>query len=167
MAIHIKNALKRFPKLANKQDNIQNLPSNTIKIFIVYDKNDEALFNKLVQLLHDLHLTNPALYWDYVEESEIEKESWSGSQQRHPSATFGTAHIVLLLVNADFHDNNAYYKDYVQRAWERYKSGKARVIQVLLSNASPVPDWSQESMAFGDFAERIREVIEALNSSNP
>jgi hypothetical protein len=154
-ATHIKNVLKKFPKLANKP----------IKIFIVYNvynKNDEALFNKLVQSLRDLHLTNPSLYCVYDEESETEteREPWTDAQPRHPPATFETSQIIALLVSSNPYVSNGYFKMYIPRA-------EARSIQVLPPNVSPVPDWPQESIAIAEFPKRIREIIEAFNSSNP
>lgn len=170
-AVHIQTALKIFPELVNQRGNNQHPSLNTIKVLFVYDNDDasKVMLNESVESLRNLHLTNLALalHWedfDLEEWWEVNWPSWSGSQQRYSLAAFDTAHIVLLLVSADSHDNNAYYKDYFQRDWKRYKSGKARVIQVLSSNVSPVPDWPQESITFGEFTRGIREVIETLNS---
>src|SRR5205085_1774729 len=109
--------------LANKQRNNQNLSSNINKVFIIYDRNDEASFNELVQSLHDLHLTNLALYWEYDEEEwwKIVEEPWPGSQQRYLSTTFETAQIIILLVSRNSHAFADYYKIYTQRTWERYR----------------------------------------------
>ncbi len=154
-ATHIKNALKKFPKLANRP----------IKIFIVYNvynKNDEALFNELVQSLRDLHLTNPPLYCVYDEESEteIDREPWTDAEPRHPPTTFETAQIIILLVSSNPDACDGYFKMYIPRA-------EARIIQVLPPNVSPAADWPQECIAIGEFPKRIREIIEAFNTSNP
>lgn len=169
-AVHIQTALKIFPELANQRNNNQKPSSNIIKVCFIYnnDEASKALLNESVQSLRNLHLTNLSLslHWEDFDRSEwweAELEPWSESEQTYLLTALDTAHILLLLVSADFHDNNAYYKDYVQRGWE-YKSGKARVIQVLPSNVSLVPDWPQESIAFEEFPTGIREVIEAFNS---
>lgn len=164
-ATHIKNALKSFPELAEMQNNIQKLPSNIMKIFMVHAQADEALLNELIQLLHDTNLTNLALYW----KKDLHEDLFCKEEAQWPSypPTFETAQIVILLFSSNLDASDDYYKIYVPRAWERYKSGEARIIQVLSSNVSPVANWPPESIAFGEFATGIREVIEALNSSNP
>jgi len=170
-AVHIQTALKIFPELANQRDNIQHPSANTTKVCFIYN-NDEvskAMLYELMQLLRNLHLTNLAqsLHWedfDRPEWWEVDSEPWPESQQISSLTAFDTAHIILLLVSANFHGTNAYYKNYIHRAREQYKSGNARVIQVLSPNASPVPDWPQETITFGEFTRGIREVIEAHNS---
>jgi len=157
IGIHINNALKSFPELISIHDNIRNIPSNIIKVFIVYDENDEALFNALVQSLRDTNLSNLALYW------ESDEEVWPSC----PPTTFETAKIILLLVSSNPDALDDYYKYYVQRTLERYKLEEIRAFQVLPPNVSLVVNWPQESITLGEFAKGIQEVIEALNSIHP
>lgn len=166
-AIHIKSA-KSFTELANRQDNLQNLSSNTTRVFIVYDKSDEASFNTLAQSLRELYLTNLALIWEYVDIMpwEIIDEPFPGLQQRHSLTAFETARIIVLLVSSNPDASDNYYRSYVQQTWERYNSGKIGAFQVLSlkGNLSPIEKWPGHSLAFEEFAKGLQEVIEALNS---
>jgi hypothetical protein len=161
-AIHIKNALKRFPGLASEQENIPSLSSNIIKVFIVYAKNDEASFNELVQSLRDLHLTNLALYWEYVDEEpyKIIEMPWPGSQQKRPPTSFETAQYILLLVSSSHYASvSDYYNIYAPRTWERYNSQEIQTIQVLPPNVSSICDWPQHSVALGEITKVFPELI--------
>ncbi len=164
-ATHIKNALMSFPELAEMQNNIQKLPSNIMKIFMVHAQADEALLNELIQLLHDTNLTNLALYW----KKDLHEDLFCKEDAQWPSypTTFETAQIMVLLVSSIHYASDDYYENYVPKAWERSKSREARAIQALPPNVAPVVNWPQENIAFGEFAKGIREVIEELKSSNP
>jgi hypothetical protein len=94
-----------------------------------------------------------------------------------------TAHIVLLLVSADFLASNYCYDIEVTRAMARHEAGEARVIPIILrpvdwqsapfgqlqalpKDGRPVRSWPDPDEAFLDIALGIRSVAEGL-APNP
>jgi len=149
-AIHIKNVVKCFPKLANKQNDVLNLSLNYCKVFIVYHENDKALFNMFVQWLRDTNLTGLALYW----KGEYEV-TWSNS----PPKTLEMAQVIILLVSSIPEVSDDYYKNYVGLTEERYDSGDIRVYQILPSNVSPIKGWPGQKLTFEEIARVFQEII--------
>ena len=89
-----------------------------------------------------------------------------------------TAHIILLLVSADFLASEYCYTMEMQRALERHENGEAHVIpiiirfsswqetplgklQVLPKDGLPISKWHDRDEAFHDVSERLRGVVEA------
>jgi TIR domain-containing protein len=93
-----------------------------------------------------------------------------------------TSDIILLLISSHFIRSRRCYDVETQRALERYRLGKARVIpvilrpvlweetkigelQVLPSNGKPVVKWHNRDDAFRDIAQNICNVVETLQMS--
>src|SRR5690348_14541991 len=104
-----------------------------IHLFISYAREDEALKMQLVKHLSLLRAQDIITVWhdrdisagkDWVNEINV---------------NLNTAHIILLLISADFLASEYCYSVEVRRALERHESGEAYVIPVILR---PV-DWSE------------------------
>lgn len=89
------------------------------------------------------------------------------------------AHIILLLISADFLASDYCYDVEMKRAMQRHESGQARVIPVVLravdwegapfralqalpTSAKPVTAWRDRDEAFADIAKGIRKAVQEL-----
>ncbi len=92
------------------------------------------------------------------------------------------AHVILLLISADFLASDYCYDIEMKRAMERHKTKDARVIPVILrpcdwrdapfgelqavpKDARPVTAWSNEDEAWLDVAQGIRSACEELKQT--
>ena len=91
-----------------------------------------------------------------------------------------TAHLILLLISADFLTSDRCYNVHLVRALRRHEAGLARVIPILLrtcdwrtatlaafeplpKNHTPVTAWSDQDSAFAEIAASLRQALEALD----
>jgi excisionase family DNA binding protein len=147
-----------------------------VKIFICYAREDETLLNKLKMHLRPLQRQGLIEVWhdcDISAGAEWEQEI---------SEQLNSAHIILLLISADFMDSNYCYGVEMQRAMERHERKEARVIPVILrpvywheapfgrlqalpKDAKPVTssNWHNWDDAFFDVVEGIRNILIQLN----
>jgi hypothetical protein len=92
-----------------------------------------------------------------------------------------TAHLILLLISADFLASDYCYDVELKRAMERHEAGQARVIPIILRNvdwqgapfgalqalpinARPITSWENRDDAFADVARGIRAAIEEFTN---
>jgi TIR domain len=136
---------------------------------------NEALRDELAKHLHLLERQGISVGW-YDRQISAGSE-WAGAIDSH----LETAHIILLLVSADFLASKYCYDIEVQRAMERHKAGEAHVIPVILravdwhsapfgtlqalpKDGRPVTSWPNRDEAFLHIALGIRAVAEAAIS---
>jgi len=91
-----------------------------------------------------------------------------------------SAHIVLLLISADFLASDACYDIEMQHALERHRRGEARVIPIIVRpcdwrhsplahlqclphDSQPIATWSDQDQAFVDIVAGLRSVIQNLS----
>ena len=92
------------------------------------------------------------------------------------------AQIILLLISRSFMASNYHYRIAMQRAIERHKHRRARVIPIILRSvywylppldklqplpdyARPISDWKPQDRGFKDVAEGIVKVLEQWNNA--
>ncbi len=147
-------------------------PSRSIKIFYCYAEQDRLLKDELEKQLGGLKRLGKITTWD-------NRHIAAGTElQREIDTHFGNADIVLLLISPDFIDSDACYER-MNRALEKHKVGKVRVIplilrpadwddipiselQMLPAGGKPVTTWNNRDEAFRDVVKGIREVVKAL-----
>ncbi len=95
-----------------------------------------------------------------------------------------TAHIILLLISADFLASDFCYSIEMQQALQRHKAGEAYVIPIILrpidiekspfgrlnalpKNHIPVIEWSNHDKAFLDIVGDVKEAIEEFFQRSP
>jgi hypothetical protein len=93
------------------------------------------------------------------------------------------AHIILLLISANFIASHSCYHLELKRAMERHAAGQARVIPVILHavdleiaeftklqilpmNKKPLTSWQKLDEALSHVAENIRKIVEEIAKSN-
>ena len=148
-------------------------PHNVIKIFYCYAHEDKALRDQLERHLFTLKRSGQISDW-YDREIPPGTE-WEPEIDSH----LDTADIVLLLISSDFMSSDYCYGKEMQRALERYREGKCRVIPIILrpvllrgtfiselqqlpSEGKAVTIWSNFDEAFEDVAIGIFNIIEQM-----
>ena len=144
------------------------------KVFSAYSHEDEDLRNNL-----EVHLS--MLKREGLIESWHDRRITAGSDlDQTIDAKLEEAKIVLLLVSPDFLASKYCYDVEMKRALELHKSGKVRVIPVILRpcdwhstpfgnllavprDGEPVTKWQNTDEAFLDIAKSIRKVIEEMD----
>src|SRR6266567_3827540 len=146
-----------------------------VKIFFCYAREDERLLNQLKIHLKSLQRQGIIEMW-------YDRGIDAGTEWRHEiDSHLSTSDIVLLLISPDFMNSDYCYGIEMKRAMERYESGEARVIPIILrhvywqgepldklqalpTDAKPVTDpiWHNLDMAFYNVTEGIRKVAEGL-----
>jgi hypothetical protein len=93
-----------------------------------------------------------------------------------------SAHVILLLVSADFIDSDYCYSVEMKRAIERHEAGTARVVPIILracdwttalfgklqalpTDGKPITSWGNQDEALTDVAKGIRKVVTELSES--
>ncbi len=147
--------------------------NSTIEVFLSYSHKDEPLLNELEKHLGILKRQNVIAVW-HDRKIGAGKE-WKGEIDTH----LNTAHLILLLVSADFIASDYCYDLEVKRAMERHKVGEARVIPIILravdwkeapfgklqalpTDGQPVTSCKNHDEAFRNILRGIRNVIEEL-----
>jgi len=146
-----------------------------IKIFYCYAHEDRALRDRIDQHLSGLKRRGHVVVW-------YDREILAGMEwEREIERRLSTAHIILLLVSADFMSSDYCYGKEMQRALEMHEQGKVRVLPILLrpvdwqdapfaklqllpTGAKPITRWLDPEDALEDVAKQIRAVVNTLRT---
>jgi hypothetical protein len=146
-----------------------------IKIFYCYAHEDRDLRDRIDKHLGVLKRRGHIVVW-YDREIQAGME-WEREIERRLS----TAHIILLLVSADFVHSDYCYGKEMQRALELHEKGRVHVLPILLrpvdwqdapfsklqilpTGAKPITKWPDPEEALEDVARQIRSVVTALQT---
>jgi tetratricopeptide (TPR) repeat protein len=145
-------------------------PVPPLKVFLSYSHKDEEFRERfrvhlseleregLIQLWHDRRITAGT--------------EWAGAIDEH----LNSAHLIILLVSADFLASDYCNDVEMNRALERSRQGEARVIPVILKpcdwqtsrfaslqalpeGGKPVVDWKTEDHGFNNVVKGLRQVL--------
>ena len=153
------------------------VPQSAIEVFFSYAHVDEGLRNELAKHLSILERQGIIAGWH--DRRIAAGTQWADEIDTH----LQTAHVILLLVSADFLASNYCYDIEVKQAMARHEAGDARVIPIILrpvdwhhapfgklqalpKDGRPVRSWPDPDEAFLDIALGIRTVAEEL-AQNP
>ncbi len=147
--------------------------SKGLRIFYSYSHKDERLRRKLE--MHLSVLQQEGLIAEWQDRNINAGTEWKSEVDTH----LNTAHIILLLISADFLASRYCYSVEMKRAIEKQEAGEAHVLPVILrpvdwkgapfshlqtlpTNGTPVTDrkWHNQDEAFANIAQGIRKVIE-------
>jgi hypothetical protein len=149
-----------------------------LEVFYSYSHEDEKLRDKLEKQLSLLQRRGLIVSWH-------DRRIGAGQEWREQiDAHVRSAHIILLLVSADFIASDYCYGVEMQIALERQGKHEAVVIPVILRtvdwssapfahlqavprDGKPVTKWDDEDEAFADVARGIREVVARFHPSAP
>ena len=149
-----------------------------LEVFYSYSHEDEKLRDKLEKQLSLLQRRGLIVNWH-------DRRIGAGQEWREQiDAHVRSAHIILLLVSADFIASDYCYGVEMQIALERQGKHEAVVIPVILRpvdwssapfahlqaaprDGKPVTKWDDEDEAFADVARGIREVVARFQPSAP
>ena len=149
------------------------LNRDPIEVFISYAHKDEAYRQQLEAHLSVLQREGTIAAWH---DRQIQPGSnWSSEIDSH----LRTAHIILLLVSADFLHSDYCYAEEMQLALARHGSGSAKVIPIILRpcdwtksllgrlqalplDAKPVTSWVDRDEAFLDIVQGLRVVVDQI-----
>ena len=144
-----------------------------VRLFFSYSHKDEDLRNELethLKLFQRRGLIDP-----WTDRRIPPGDEWKGRIDEN----LESADVVLLLVSADFVASDYCYDKEMKRALQRHKSGKARVIpvivrdcawhrapfgklQVLPADGKAVRTWPDRDTAWRNVAQGIEKVIEEI-----
>jgi DNA-binding response OmpR family regulator len=148
-------------------------PRNKIELFYSYSHRDAKLRNEL-----EKHLA--LLSRQHVIEAWYDRQIEAGREfEKAIDVQLERADIILLLVSSDFMASEFCYGREMERALQRHREGKARVVPVILrpvdwmeapfrglqalpSDGRPVTKWSHRDDAFLDIAKGIRRLATDL-----
>lgn len=151
-------------------------PTGVFELFYSYSHKDEELRDELETHLSLLKRQGVIKGWH---DRAIEAgDGWREAINTH----LNTAHIILLLISADFIASDYCYSIEMGRAMERHEAGEARVIPVILrpcdwesasfgelqalpKNALAVTTWANRDEAFRSIAKGIRKVVEKMQET--
>jgi hypothetical protein len=142
-------------------------------VFISYSHKDRKLRDELAT--HLSNLRRQGIISDWFDGDIIPGSKW----QKTLMDTLKKAHIILLLVSADFIHSDFCYGDEMTLALARDKAGEACVLPIILrpvdwkgapfadlqllpSGAKPITLWPTHDEAFADVIAGIRTAIEDL-----
>lgn len=153
-------------------------PVEAVEIFCSYAHKDEALRAELEAHLSSLKREGKIKHWH----DRLIKpgENWKGKIDEH----LERAHIILLLISADFIKSDYCHEIEMQRAMQRYRANEAHVIPIILrpcdwenspfgelqalpKAAQPVIEWPTTDAAFTNVAKSIRSVVNELLNTTP
>ncbi|GAB6907756.1 conserved hypothetical protein [Desulfosarcina cetonica] len=149
-----------------------------IEIFISYAHEDEDLLNKLVS--HLSQLKRDGLIETWHDRRLTGGQEWAGQIDDH----LENAHIVLLLISADFIDSKYCYDIEMKRALDRHNNHEARVIPVILRptdwrnapfgklqalprDGRPVVKFETLDDGFLEVAQGLRNIVSQWNVNIP
>ncbi|GER88640.1 hypothetical protein KDW_28020 [Dictyobacter vulcani] len=152
------------------------MSTDTFELFYAYADEDERLLKKLNK--HLSLLVRQELISPWSSQNIAAGTLWDQELR----ARLNAAHIILLLVSADFIASDYCYSVEVQQALRRHAAGEAHVIPILLhpcdweyapfaklaplpNNRKPVKMWSNEDAALTNVAKGIRKVVNELNGT--
>ena len=151
------------------------MAGDALELFYSYARADERLRDQLDK--HLKLLQHEGFLRSWYDRNISAGKLWDKEIRTHLNA----AHIILLLISADFLDSDYCDEVEVQEALRRHRAGEARVIPVILrpcdwessfgylqalpKNGKPVTKWLNRDAAFTDIAKGIRRVIEEMHHS--
>ena len=141
-----------------------------LKLFYCYAREDKNYHEELDNHLSNLKRLHQIRSWSDREISP--GVNWKQAIDQE----LNTAHIILLLVSANFMASDYCYGIEMKRALKRHEMGEARVVPILLravdwedapfsnlqvlpTDAKPVSLWPDRDEAFWDIAQGLRKVI--------
>ena len=144
-----------------------------IEVFFSYSHKDEALRDQLETHLSTLKRKGVIKAW-HDRQIGAGKE-WAGEIDQK----LETAHIILLLVSADFINSDYCMDRELTRSMQRHEAGEARVIPVILrpvdwegilfsklqalpKDGKPVTSWKDTDEAFLNIAKGLQSVVEEI-----
>ena len=151
----------------------EKIVTNKVSVFYSYCHADEELRDQMEKHLAVLRREG---FIDQWHDRRIEAgDEWA----RSIDVNLEAAHLILLLVSADFLASNYCYEIEMKRALERHELGEAHVIPVVLrscdwslapfanlqalpKDAMAVTSWANPDEAFTDVAKGVRKVVETL-----
>ena len=149
-----------------------------LKVFLSYSHRDEELCERFV--VHLSQLKRDGLIEAWNDRRITAGTEWAGAIDEH----LNSAHIIILLVSADFLASDYCNDIEMTRALERRQKGEARVVSVILKpcdwetsrfaslqalpkGGKPVVDWKTEDHGFVDAVKGLRDLIVELCGSGP
>ena len=153
-------------------------PSPPLKVFLSYSHRDEGLCERF--LVHLSQLKRDGLIEPWNDRRITAGSEWAGVIDEH----LNSAHVIILLVSADFLASDYCNDIEMTRALERSQKGEARVVSVILEpcdwetsrfarlqalpkGGKPVVDWKTEDHGFLDAVKGLRLLIIELCGSEP
>ena len=149
-----------------------------LRLFLSYSHRDEDLCERL--LIHLSQLRRDGLVEAWHDRRITAGTEWASTIDEN----LNSAHIIILLVSADFLASDYCNDIEITRALERSQKGEARVVavilrpcdwktscfarlQVLPKDGIPVVDWKTEDHGFVDAAKGLRGLIIELCGAGP
>ena len=146
-------------------------------LFYSYSHRDKHLRDQLET--HLAALQRQGLIQEWHDQQITAGADWEHEISEHLEA----AHIILLLVSADFVASRYCYETEMARALQRHESGSARVIPIILrpcdwensplgrlqalpTSAKPITKWRIRDEAWMDVSRGLRKVIAELGVAN-
>ena len=146
----------------------------TIEVFYSYSHKDEDLREQLEAHLSTVRRLGLIKSWH--DRKIPPGQEWASEIDTH----LKTAHIILLLISADFLNSDYCYITEMQQALQRHAAKEATVIPIILrevdwrgspfgklqalpKDARPVTSWPNRDEALADVARGIRKAIEELH----
>ena len=144
-----------------------------VKVFFSYAHEDEQLRDKLATHLSSLRRQGIIQEWH-------DRQIGAGQERASEiDRNLEAAHVILLLISADFISSDYRMDRELSRAMERHELGEARVIPIILrpvdweglpfsklqalpTDGNPVTSWSDQDEALLNVARGIRSVVEGM-----
>ncbi len=142
--------------------------SRSLELFYCYAREDRALRDELNKQLTDSRRSGLITTW--YDGEIIPGTPWEKEIKTH----LKNAHVILLLVSADFISSDYCYGKEMQSAMKRHNANEARVVPILLrptvcnnapfnvlqmlpSDALPVTSWINRDEALANVAQRHKQ----------
>ena len=153
-------------------------PVPPLRVFLSYSHRDEELCERF--LVHLSQLRRDGLIEPWHDRRITAGSEWAGAIDEHLNA----AHVIILLVSADFLASDYCKHIEMTRALERSQKGEARVVSVILKpcdwqtsrfaclqalpkGGKPVVDWRTKDHGFVDAVKGLRRLIIELCNPEP
>jgi TIR domain len=147
--------------------------SSRLNLFISYSHEDEALKRELDKHLVMLKRSGKIEVWN--DRKLIAGQEWDTEIKNE----LANAHIILLLISADFNNSEYIWEKELYAALKRHSEGKARVVPVILrkcewkdmpyaklqalpTGAKPVSEFADKDDAFTNIAQGIRALVDYM-----
>ena len=144
-----------------------------VNVFFSYAHEDEQLRDKLAT--HLSALRHQGIIQEWHDRQIGAGQEWAGEIDHHLEA----AHIILLLISADFIASDYCMDEELNHAMERHEMGEARVIPIILrpvdwegltfsklqalpTDGKPITSCTDQDEAFLNVAKGIRSVVEEI-----
>jgi TPR repeat protein len=149
-----------------------------LSVFLSYSHRDEELCERF--LVHLSQLKRDGLIEAWNDRRITAGAEWAGAIDEH----LNSAHIIILLVSADFLASDYCNDIEMRRALERSQKGEARVVSVILrpcdwetspfaglqalpKGGEPVVNWKSNDHGFVDAVKGLRRLIMELCGPGP